>query len=133
MTTMSTLGGSAEQASWHKKPAHLYPPINRSLIAGGTKYLFGKEQAMNAHEALKLIEYQVLDFYDLAPELRDAIATLSAALDERDALRGACELVVPAMNSLLTEFISKTQATDWGLVNDCLCRVAHVLKGSKEQ
>lgn len=40
MTTLSTFGGSAEEAGWHKKPAYLYPPINPALIVNGQRYPF---------------------------------------------------------------------------------------------
>ena len=43
MSTLSTFGGSAEQAGWHKKPATLHPPINQALIIDGQRFPFGKE------------------------------------------------------------------------------------------
>lgn len=55
---------------------------------------------MNAtREALQLLEFQIELDADLAPELRDAVYTLSAALDERDALRKACEALDAAFMS----------------------------------
>lgn len=44
-----------------------------------------------AHKAIRLLERQVQDHYALSPELREAITTLSAALNERDALHKALE------------------------------------------
>ena len=41
---------------------------------------------MNARGALQLLEYQVQDDYALSPELEDAVAVLSDALDERERL-----------------------------------------------
>ena len=41
---------------------------------------------MTAREALTLLEYQIEDDYVIAPELRQAIAVLSAVLDEREEL-----------------------------------------------
>ena len=49
---------------------------------------------MNARGALQLLEYQVQDDYALSPELEDAVAVLSAALDERERLRVACEALL---------------------------------------
>ncbi len=58
-------------------------------------------------------------------------ASISARIEAVRALPAlleACKLVEPAIDSLLTEFISKAKATDWGLVNDCLCQVTAALK-----
>ena len=49
---------------------------------------------MSARGALQLLEYQVQDDYALSPELEDAVAVLSAALDERERLRVACEALL---------------------------------------
>ena len=45
---------------------------------------------MNARKALTMIEYQVQDDYDICPELHIAIATLSAALGERERFDKRC-------------------------------------------
>lgn len=49
---------------------------------------------MNVREAMQLIEYRMEEDYDIAPELREAVILLSAALDERDVLRGVCEAML---------------------------------------
>ena len=49
------------------------------------------------------------------------------------ALVAACELVTPAIDSLLTEYVSKTRATDWGLVNNCLVQVRNALALVEEE
>ena len=49
---------------------------------------------MNARGALQLLEYQVQDDYALSPELEDAVAVLSAALDERGALLDAYKAIM---------------------------------------
>ena len=102
MTNTSTFGGSAEQAGWHKKPATLYPPVDQALIVDGQRYPF-KRRSMNTREALQMIEFQIEFAADLDPELRQAVATLAAALDERERLLEACKLVGPAIDSLLRE------------------------------
>lgn len=45
----------------------------------------------NAKEALQLIEYQAQDAYDIAPELQEAIATLSVIVNAHEGLVTACE------------------------------------------
>jgi len=44
---------------------------------------------MNKGKALRLLEYQVQDHYDLAPDLRTAVATLGDALQELSDLSAA--------------------------------------------
>jgi hypothetical protein len=42
-------GGSAEEASWHKKPATLHPPTDQALIVEGQRYPFREERPMTNH------------------------------------------------------------------------------------
>lgn len=62
-------------------------------------------------------------------EYRDAEANARLWAAAPDLL-AACELVEPAIVSLLDE-LSQTKATDWGLVNDCLCEVAKAIRKAK--
>ena len=66
---------------------------------------------MNAREALQLLEYQVQDKYDLAPELAEAIAVLATALEQQEGLWKACEALLENAETSMT-WTRKISASD---------------------
>ena len=78
--------------------------------------------SMNAEQALDLLEFQVQDDAETAPELLTAIQTLRTCLTERAELIEACHLAELVAASLMDELAS-TKVADRGLVNSALFKI----------
>ena len=59
---------------------------------------------MNVQEALKMIEFQIQDDYSSAPELKDAIAVLSAVVEQEAALSTALQRLELESAALVLDF-----------------------------
>lgn len=61
------------------------------------------------------------------PRTQEAYEVISEVLVDRKELLEACRLVEPAIASLMDE-LGRGQATDWGLVNDCLLKIGDAVR-----